>query len=184
MTSERYRITDDAHVYFVTYSVVEWLPVFISEEACRVITDSLNFCHDNKGLHTNAYVIMPTHMHAVVFDSTFDNERLQRSLADFRKFTGRSLSDFCAGHMPKCFVKTLHACSTADRQRRFWQPSRHPEAIQTEKFWAQKLDYLHENPYRKGLVRRAADWRFSSAAYYVSDGRDVSDVKLSALDWA
>ena len=27
MTSERYRIVDDAHVYFVTYSVVEWLPV-------------------------------------------------------------------------------------------------------------------------------------------------------------
>ena len=31
MTGERYRITDDAHVYFVTYNIVEWLPVFVSE---------------------------------------------------------------------------------------------------------------------------------------------------------
>ena len=28
---ERYRIRDDAHVYFVTFSIVEWLPVFVTE---------------------------------------------------------------------------------------------------------------------------------------------------------
>jgi len=50
MTTERYRITDDAHIYFVTYSVVEWLPVFVSDVACRIVTDSLNFCHQNKHL--------------------------------------------------------------------------------------------------------------------------------------
>ncbi len=50
MTSERFRIVDDAHVYFVTNSVVEWLPVFISEAACRIVTDSLNFCYENKEL--------------------------------------------------------------------------------------------------------------------------------------
>jgi hypothetical protein len=26
-----------------------------------------------------------------------------------------------------------------DRERRFWQPSRHPEAIETEPFWKQKI---------------------------------------------
>ena len=183
MTTERYQIVDDAHVYFVTYSIVEWLPVFVSDEPCRIITDSLNFCHEKKGLCTSAYVIMPTHMHAIFFDKSFDNERLQRSLADFRKFTGRSLSDYCAGHMPKCFIETLRANSTADRERRFWQPSRHPEAIQSEKFWRQKLGYLHENPCRKGLVARAAHWRFSSAGHYVSDGRESGDVTISSIDW-
>ena len=57
------------------------------------------------------------------------------------------------------------------------------EGLQTEKFWRQKLDYLHENPCRKGLVTRAAYWRFSSAAYYVSDGREGCEVKISAIDW-
>ena len=183
MTTERYRIVDDAHVYFVTYSIVEWLPVFVADAACRIVTDSLNFCHEKKGLCTNAFVIMPTHMHAIFFDKTFDNERLQRSLTDFRKFTGRSLSDYCAGHLPKCFHETLRESSTADRERRFWQPSRHPEALLSEKFWRQKLDYLHENPVRKGLVTRAGYWRFSSAVHYVSDGGQACDVRISALDW-
>lgn len=180
---ERYRITDDAHVYFVTYSIVDWLPMFISESACRIVIDSLNFCHQKKGLRINAFVIMPTHMHAIVFDGDFDSERLKRSLTDFRKFTGRSLSDHCLNHMPKCFHETLRASSTADRERRFWQPSRHPEGIQTEKFWRQKLDYLHENPVRKGLVMRAPYWRFSSAAYYVSAGGESCDVEMSTFDW-
>ena len=183
MTTERYRITGDAHVYFVTYSIVEWLPVFVSEESCRIVTESLNFCREKKGLCTNAYVIMPTHMHAIFFDHAFDNDRLQRSLTDFRKFTGRSLSDYSTSHLPKCFLDTLRASSTADRERRFWQPSRHPEAIHREKFWRQKLDYLHANPCRKGLVTRAEHWRFSSAAFNVSDGRDVCDVTIGKVDW-
>ena len=127
MNTERYRITDDAHVYFVTYSIVEWLPVFISETACRIVTDSLKFCYEKKHLRTNAFVIMPTHMHAIVFDANFDNVRLQRSLTDFRKFTGRSLSDYCSSQMPKCFHETVQSSSTVDRQRRLWQPTRHLE---------------------------------------------------------
>jgi hypothetical protein len=43
---ERYRIADDVGIYFVTMSVVDWLPVFVSEGACQILTDSLNFCHD------------------------------------------------------------------------------------------------------------------------------------------
>jgi hypothetical protein len=42
---ERYRIHADAAVYYLTYSVVEWLPVFFSEESCKIVSESLTFCH-------------------------------------------------------------------------------------------------------------------------------------------
>src|SRR5438552_214080 len=35
---ERYRIHAEAAVYYLTYSIVEWLPVFISESSCKIIT--------------------------------------------------------------------------------------------------------------------------------------------------
>jgi len=72
---ERYRIFSDGSVYFVTLTVVDWLPVFISQESCRIITDSLNFCHEHKGLRVNAYVIMPTHLHAILFRETLTLKR-------------------------------------------------------------------------------------------------------------
>jgi putative transposase len=180
---ERYRIQPEAAVYFITYSVVEWLPVFITEATCRIVTESLTFCHQQKHLRINAFVIMPTHLHMIVFDADFEHERLIRTLADFRKFTGRQLSDFCCNHFPRCFAETLRDEATADRERRFWQPSRHPEAIQTDSLWQQKLDYLHDNPRRKGLVRSPHDWRWSSAGWYLSEGREIAEVPLSPIMW-
>ena len=180
---ERYRIRPDAAVYFVTFSIVDWLPVFVSQLACQIITESLNFCHQRKGLRTNAFVIMPTHIHAIVFHVEYNPSSLEDALTDFRKFTGRSLCDYCQTHGPRCFPETLRSMATADRERRFWQPSRHPEAILGETFWRQKVDYLHENPCRKGLVLKADHWRYSSAAYYLSDGRAECDVKITAIDW-
>jgi hypothetical protein len=58
---ERYRIYDDTYVYFITYSIVDWLPVFISGAACDIVAGSLNDCHEHRGLRINAYVTMLTH---------------------------------------------------------------------------------------------------------------------------
>ncbi len=180
---ERYRIWEDGAVFFVTYSVVEWLPVFISEAICRVITDSFRFCHVHRGLRVNAYVIMPTQLHAIVFDAQFCAGRLQQTLDNLRKFTGRRLSDQVDRCLPACFGQVLRQAAGTDRQRRFWQPSRHPVLLESDWFWQQKFDYLHLNPCRKGLVRHAADWRFSSASFWMSDGQITNDVPLSALPW-
>src|SRR5438876_12146868 len=64
---ERYRFHSDGALFYVTFSVVDWLPIFVSEAACNIVTESLNFCHRQKGLRINAYVIMPTHWHAILF---------------------------------------------------------------------------------------------------------------------
>jgi putative transposase len=180
---ERYRITADAHVYYVTYSIIDWLPIFISEAACKIVTDSFAYCHREKSLRINAFVVMPTHVHAIVFDADFDNGRLEKTLAEFRKFTGRQLTDHCAKHAPPCFSAEFREQAGTDRDRRLWQPSRHPVEIVSEKFWRQKLDYLHDNPVRKGLVTDPAYWRFSSARWHDSDGMEQADAPLTFIEW-
>jgi len=120
---ERYRIVEDVGLYYVTFTVVEWLPVFINETACTIVTDSLNFCIRHKYLKVNAYVIMPTHLHAVLFDVDFNSERLKHTLDDMRKFTGRQMLDYSAQHLPKKFAEVFQEHAGDDRQRRFWQPT-------------------------------------------------------------
>jgi len=179
---ERYRIDPAVGVYFVTFTVVEWLPVFIDEASCKIITDSLNYCHENKHLRVNAYVIMSNHMHAITFDADFDSARLKHTLDDFRKFTGRHLLDLSAKHRPASFTEEFRKHAGKDRERRFWQPTQHPEGITSEKFYIQKLNYIHDNPCRKGLVNHAQDWRFSSASFWF-DGEKKNDVVLSGIGW-
>jgi len=179
---ERYRIDPEVGVYFVTFTVVAWLPVFIDELSCKIITDSLNFCREKKFLRTNAFVIMPNHLHAIVFDVNFDPTRLKHTLDDFRKFTGRQLLDLSAKYRPVSFMEEFRKHAGKDRERRFWQPTQHPEGITSDKFYAQKLNYIHDNPRRKGLVHHVQDWRFSSASFWLGL-EEKNDVVLSGVGW-
>lgn len=178
---ERYRIVKDVALYYLTFTVVEWLPVFIDEPACKIVTDSLNYCIRNKFLGVNAYVILPTHLHAILFDVQFNADRLKHTLDDMRKFTGRQLVKYAEHHLPKIYMEVLKENAGKDRRHRFWQPTQHPVGITSEPFWKQKLDYLHFNPCRKGLVRCPEDWRFSSARYCLNGGE--TDVALSQVGW-
>jgi len=56
-------------------------------------------------------------------------------------------------------------------------------AVGPEPFWQEKIDYLHDNPRRKGRVRLPQEWRWSSAAWYSTDGRQDADVPISAVAW-
>jgi putative transposase len=178
---ERYRIVKDVALYYITFTVVEWLPVFIDETVCKIVTNSLNYCIQNKSLGVNAYVIMPTHLHAVLFDIQFNADRLKHTLDDMRKFTGRLLVEHAAQHLPKMYTSVFEEKAGKDRQHRFWQPTQHPVGITSEPFWKQKVDYLHHNPCRKGLVRCPDDWRFSSARYWLNG--EAGDVQVSEVGW-
>jgi len=180
---ETYRITSDGSVYYLTFTIIEWLPLLIHEEPCKIVTDSLNYCIRNKGLLVHAYVVMPTHTHAVLADRDMDANRLQHTVTDFRKFTGRALADWCDTQSTDVFRRALREGACADRDRRLWQPSKHPELIRSHTFLDTKVNYLHYNPVRAGLVRAPEHWRFSSARYYTSGGTEECDVELTCLEW-
>lgn len=180
---ETYQIVEGVGLYYLTFTVVEWLPVFIMEETCLIITNSLNYCHQNKQLRINAFVIMPTHVHLILFDAHFDNERLRQTVGNMRKHTGRMLADFCEKGMPESFGHTIRNSKRTDRARQFWQQSKHPVAIWSAGFWQTKMTYLHDNPRRKGLVIDVTAWRFSSAAYWLGDLQEETDVVLSEVVW-
>ena len=72
---ECYRFHADGALFYVTFSVVDWLLILVSEPACKIVTESLNFCHHQKGLRINAYVIMPTHIHAILFHAETSTPR-------------------------------------------------------------------------------------------------------------
>lgn len=49
---------------------------------------------------------------------------------------------------------------------RLWQPRFFDRALRSVKEYHEKIAYLHLNPVRAGLVRRAEDWPWSSASDY------------------
>ena len=61
------------------------------------------------------------------------------------------------------FYKKAHK---DDRAYQFWQEGVHPELIQSDLMMQQKIEYIHQNPVKRGYVDQAAHWRYSSARDY------------------
>ena len=177
---DRFRLVDGVYVYFVTFTVIDWLPVFVNPEPIQIVMDSMRFCIREKALRINAYVIMPNHVHMIVFDKSFDNVRLQQSLADFRKFTGRNLADYIDKNMPESLGIGIRKTTLTDRERQVWQSGWHAEGLIGECFWEQKMEYIHENPVRKGYVTLPEQWRYSSAGYWLTG--EVGDIPVGPVE--
>lgn len=149
---------------------MDWLPVF-AQPACRqIILDSLNYLRTNKKTELNAFVILSTHAHAILWPD--DGVNLSDVTRDFKRFTSRKISQLAELQDIKEFLLAFRNARKENRAQdvstyQVWQEGSHPEAIFTEKFARQKLDYIHLNPIRAGLVKTADEWRYSSARAYL-----------------
>jgi hypothetical protein len=72
------------------------------------------------------------------------------------------------------------ACKSHSRNEKyqFWQYGNHPEEIFSEKFFWSKLDYIHLNPVRAGIVDKASHYLYSSASNYVNDKGIITITKV------
>jgi putative transposase len=57
------------------------------------------------------------------------------------------------------------------RQRPFWQPRYYDFNVFSEGKRVEKLNYMHWNPMKRGLVDRPEDWPWSSCHYYQTGER-------------
>jgi hypothetical protein len=48
----------------------------------------------------------------------------------------------------------------------FWQQHNHPIELSSNEIIQQRIDYIHENPVKAGLVENPSDWLMSSARDY------------------
>ncbi|MBS1912233.1 MAG: transposase [Bacteroidetes bacterium] len=172
--SRRYRhYPDSDYLYFITSTVVEWIPLFLSHRHCDILIDAFTYCRLNKGLFVHAYVLMPNHIHAIV--SSEPGSALPGIMRDFKRHTSTRLRQCLLQENSQFLLRTLRIASSL-RYRQLWQPGYGPVAIYTRMFLRQKLNYLHNNPVRKGYVRTPQDWLYSSAYDYFEDRMGVMEI--------
>jgi REP element-mobilizing transposase RayT len=166
----QYKIRDLEGLYFMTFTIIGWIDLFIRDEYRDCILDSFKFCIDHKGFNLHAYVIMTSHIHLIA--SSREGHKLQETIRDMKKFTSKQLINL---------IKTIPESrrewmlnkfeDEAKRTKRgkdhiLWQEGYHAKQIVTNNFLEQKLNYIHENPVKAGFVSKAADYTYSSARNY------------------
>jgi putative transposase len=86
--SRNYKFHNSEGLYFISFSVVFWIDVFVRPIYFECLVKNLNFCVENKGMELYAWCIMPSHVHLVFRSTTQKPEELIR---DFKSFTSKEL---------------------------------------------------------------------------------------------
>jgi putative transposase len=97
-----------------------------------------------------AYVIMPDHCHLLIQplwkSSDHDYQLLEEIARTLKSSTSLQIN------------RILNRCG------RFWKKEYFDRIVRNDKDQDTKIDYIHHNPVRWGLVRQPMDYRWSSAA--------------------
>lgn len=169
--SERYKVTESHKPHFITSTVVGWVDALSRPEYKDIVVESLKYCRERKGLLIHAWVLMSNHIHMIV--STKPGTELPDIIRDFKKYTSSRILDAMCHHpqesrkewMLNMFSFAAGNSSSNDNYK-FWQKNYHPVELSTDKLYRQRLDYLHENPVRAGIVLEPQHYTYSSAIDY------------------
>jgi len=169
----KYAIRDQGAMHFVTFTVVNWIDVFIRDEYKEVIIDSLKYCQKEKGLKIHAYCIMTSHVHLIL--SVEEGLSLSDVIRDLKSYTSRqmkiAISKNPSESRREWIMWMLERAGKKNKRNgnfQFWQQHNHPIELSGDMI-DQRLDYIHNNPLEAGFVDDPTAWVWSSCADYENE---------------
>jgi putative transposase len=181
--SRKYKIRNDDGIYFVTFTVIRWLDVFTRTAYKDIFIESLRFCQRHKGLELYAYCIMTNHVHLIIGRNGKDT--ISALIRDIKKFTSLRIigaiqhsNDESRKDMLMWFFAREGRFNPNNKEFQFWQQYSHPVELATNEMIDQRLEYVHNNPVRAGIVLSPEHYLYSSAINYVGLPEQVIPVTL------
>lgn len=168
-----YHIEKQDDLHFVTFQIVRWVDIFTRKVYRDIVVDSLKYCQQHKGLEIYAFVIMSNHIHLLIRSST---GKLSDTIREFKSFTARQILQAIQDEPEsrRDWILNLFEFSAKQHKRnenyQVWTHENHAELIYSDKFIFQKINYIHNNPVRAGIVENQEDYLYSSARNFA--GKD------------
>lgn len=167
----------------LTWSVVDWIDVFVVDCYRKVIPDSLRFCQRVKDLHVHAWVVMTNEVQ--IIGSAPPDKALWTIVRDSKAFTSAEVHRTLRmlepnGVRQRWLTERLMReglRNPANWDFQLWQQENKVEALRDGDAVRRALDGVHNRPVRDGYVRNAEHWQWSSAIDYAG-GKGLLDVEL------
>ncbi len=167
MGRSRYQFEEPNKPHFMTLTICGWQPIFTQPETVQIILDSWIYLQKEGDFKLYGYVILENHIHFVA-----QSEDMQKDLQRFKSYTARQIIDYLKAKNIKLILQQLAFYKKAHKSEsdyQLWQEGSHPQLIESEDVLRQKLDYMHNNPVKRGYIDRPEHWRYSSARDYMGD---------------
>ncbi|MEW5912641.1 MAG: transposase [Thermodesulfobacteriota bacterium] len=154
------------HAFFLTFSCYKRRRILDEDALKMLVVETLASQLTRQKGKCQGFVIMPDHVHALVWFP--EPDQLREFMKQWKRLSSlrikRNLREHRTGY--------LRIVNIEDP---VWQEGYYGFNIYSDGKMKEKLDYMHRNPVKAGLVVRAEQWRFGSARYYAC-GEDVGVV--------
>ena len=183
MGRSRYKIYEPTYPHFITCTIIHWLPIFTRKESVQIIIDCIKFLQEKDNLKIYAYVILENHLHMVV-----PSKDLHKTMQSFKQYTAKQILEMLKKENVKTILEQMMFYKKANHREKtyqVWEEGYQPKLIQDdktmsephspkskimgedcEKNFVQKINYIHNNPVKRGYVDEAKHWRYSSSRDY------------------
>ena len=157
-------------IYFITFTILDWKHIFINDKYCVLVYRWFNYMKENYGNKIYGYVIMPNHIHCII-KITDKSPNVSRLIQNAKRFLAydiiKLLREDNKTEMLKFFQE--NARTQFGAKHKLFEDGFDALIIQTEKFFDEKMNYIHNNPCveKWSLAEYPEDYKYSSAANYI-----------------
>ena len=144
---------------YFTSTIHHWEKLLATNKAKDIILESLRFLKENNKVVVYAFVIMHNHVH-IIWQPCFDID-LPQVQASFRKHTSKQLLQTLSES-----EREIYKVNKYDRTHQIWKREPLSIVLYIPAVFAQKLNYIHQNPVKAGICSMPEDYYYSSANFY------------------
>lgn len=172
-----YTIKNQEGQYFITCTVHQWADVFTRELYKEILLDSIRHCQKHKGLQVYGWVLMSNHIHMIISSS---ENKLSDIIRDFKKYTATKIVEAISSNKNESRKGWIIWLLVKEEEISFWQDGYHGEEIFTVDLFETKLNYIHLNPVRAGLVEKEEEYPYSSCGDYYGTRKGKLDLVMES----
>jgi putative transposase len=171
---KRYYGKGDLH--FITFSCYRRLRLLGTARARDVFVKALEEVRKKIGFQLAGFVVMPEHVHLLVGEpktgnpSTVVHSLKLRVSKRMRQETRERVGEQRAVSLGEGELELAQ----------FWQKRFYDFNVYSARKRREKIEYMHQNPVKRGLVEDPKDWVWSSYASYTNRGTEL--LKIDYVD--
>ena len=155
----------DEKCFFVTTSCIKWKRLIQFSNSYDTIVKSLIFVNQKYDAVVLGYVIMPNHIHIILYFK--HQNRLSSYMRDFKKYTSTRIRQNLDQYKRNAILESIRS-DKKNRAFQVWHDRFDDVYLADPRHLEIKLEYIHTNPLQEhwGLTDQPEKYPFSSAQFY------------------
>ncbi len=174
---KRYNVPGDAHE--LTFSCYKNLPLLTEKYSCNILSQAIESAKEKHKFHLLAYVFMQDHVHLLLVPQK-DDYSISKILQSIKQASSKKILSYYREFCPEKLL--LLQTGNPRRPHKFWQEGGgHDRNIISREYIYNSVQYIHDNPVKRGLVSAPEEWEWSSYKDWSGTGKGSIVVEIESM---